>query len=727
MNHPFASKGGKRFSEAWFFAAAWLATGSALDFHSARADTTNLACIADTFIIARNPDNNAGGYTDVAAGRDGNIGDGTRRALYRFDLSGVPAGSLITSAVFRCQVVKQALSGDVDSTFALHAVQAEWGEGTGFGTAGTLAGVGDATWSSRRHTIAAWISAGGDFGPALASTFVSNLGTYSWTSNALIAAVQVWLDQPSQNFGLLLRSQSEGTSKTARRFGSREGGQPAVLQLGFDPPAPPEPTLVLQMSATTNDVMLEWTSTSAQRFDVFYRSDLMAASEWRRAATDVPASTNGTTSWTDAPYVAGPAYEPNSHLFYSVGTLPAAGPALPLAFDLVATNLASPTVLTHAGDGSGRLFVADQTGQIRIIDAGGALLPQPFLDVSSLMTNLTVFAAFGYTNAGLNPFYDERGLLGLVFHPAYTNNGRFFIYHSSPKTGPGIDHESVLVEYAVSSTNANLADPASATVLLRVDEPEFNHNGGSLLFGPDGYLYVSLGDGGGGGDVHGTFGNGQNVTNLLGKVLRLDVDSASPYAIPPDNPFVGGPGREEIYAYGFRNPWKMSFDRGGSNELIVADVGQNVWEEINIVRRGGNYGWRILEGTHAYDASVADLLGIDIGALDAPIHEYKHGPLGISIIGGFMYRGPGYPALVGRYVFGDFSTSFVVPDGALFYIEETRPGIWQRFEFPLPGGARLGRFVKGFGEDEAGELYLLSTTALGPSGTSGDIRRLRAP
>jgi glucose/arabinose dehydrogenase len=287
--------------------------------------------------------------------------------------------------------------------------------------------------------------------------------------------------------------------------------------------------------------------------------------------------------------------------------------------------------------------------------------------------------------------------------------------------------EGILSEFRVSATNTNMADPASERVLLRIDQPEFNHNGGSLAFGPDGFLYVALGDGGGGGDQHPPIGNGQNLGTLLGSILRLDVDSATPYAIPSDNPFAQGGGLPKIYAYGFRNPWGISFDRGGQRRLLGADVGQNLWEEINIILKGRNYGWRIMEGNHLYDYQLAITLGIDPASLAYPIHEYPHGPLGTSVIGGYIYRGADYPALAGKYVFGDFSTSFAQPDGALYYLDETRPGIWERFELRLVGGGRLGRYVKALGEDEQGELYVLSTTALGPSGTTGDVRRLRKP
>jgi glucose/arabinose dehydrogenase len=383
---------------------------------------------------------------------------------------------------------------------------------------------------------------------------------------------------------------------------------------------------------------------------------------------------------------------------------------------VIATNLVSPTVLTHAHDGSGRLFIADQVGQVRVVDNGGNLLPAPFLDISNRMVTLS-------------PGYDERGLLGLAFHPGYATNGRFFVYYAAPPPNPSFDNMTVLSEFRVSSTDTNLADSTIERVLLTINEPEFNHEGADIVFGPDGYLYLGPGDGGGAGDQHGSTGNAQSLTTLLGKILRIDVDSGSPYGIPADNPFVNIPGAQpEIYAYGLRNPWRFSFDRGGAHQGFVADVGQNLYEELDILRNGANYGWRILEGTHAYDPGLATSLGVNIPALDFPIFEYVHGPLGISIIGGFVYRGAGYPDLVGKYVFGDFSTGFAAPDGQLYYLDQTRPGIWERFSFQLwPSGGRLGRFVKGFGEDEAGEIYLLSTTTLGPKGNTGDIHRLVRP
>lgn len=380
-------------------------------------------------------------------------------------------------------------------------------------------------------------------------------------------------------------------------------------------------------------------------------------------------------------------------------------PEFTVVFDIIAEGFNSPIYLTHADDGSNRLFVVDQIGKIFVIK-NGELLSQPFLDITDKIVNLDVS-------------YDERGLLGMTFHPDFEVNNKFYVYYSTPKTGPGINHETVLAEYMVSS-NPDVADKSSERIIFRVDQPEANHNGGQLLFGPDGYLYLGLGDGGGAGDQHGTIGNGQNKSTVLGSIIRIDVNTDNEYDIPPENPFVDTAGKDEIYAYGFRNPWRFSVDRE-TNEIFVADVGQDEWEEINILEMGGNFGWRILEGTHPYDLALADLLGIDIETLIEPIHEYSHS-LGRSITGGYIYRGSENPELYGKYVFGDWSSSFVVPRGSLFYLEQTADGSWQRYN--LVSSSSFNRFILSFGEDENGELYVLSKTNLGPIGTSGDVRKI---
>jgi glucose/arabinose dehydrogenase len=373
----------------------------------------------------------------------------------------------------------------------------------------------------------------------------------------------------------------------------------------------------------------------------------------------------------------------------------------------VAKGFDSPTVLTNAGDGSNRLFVTEQKGKIFII-TDGAKLQTPFLDLSSKMVKV-------------NPLYDERGLLGLAFHPNYETNGRFFVYYSAPKTGMGINHEAIIAEYHVSS-DPDIADPNSESIIFRVDEPEMNHNGGQIAFGPDGYLYIGLGDGGGAGDQHGTIGNAQNISVPLGKLLRIDVDSATPYAIPMDNPFVGVDGLDEIYAYGFRNPFKFSFDTA-TGKLFASDVGQDIWEEVDIVENGGNYGWRILEGNHPYDLALAEQLGINLSSLIPPIYDYSHN-VGHSIIGGYVYQGTQYPQLVGNYVFGDWSESFTIPGGKLYYLNQTQPGEWTCFEFKLTSGKPLHRFIQGFGVDENGEIYFLTTRIIGSLTKSGEVWHL---
>jgi glucose/arabinose dehydrogenase len=424
------------------------------------------------------------------------------------------------------------------------------------------------------------------------------------------------------------------------------------------------------------------------------------------------------------------------------------GDAMTVGVQLVAEGLTSPVYLVEPPDGSGRLFVVDQVGLIRVIEADGTLLPTPFLDWRAKLVTLR-------TN------FDERGLLGLAFHPEYATNGRFFIYYSAPlRDGApaGFDCTSTVSELSVSD-DPDLADADSEAILLQVDKPQFNHNAGTLAFGPDdGYLYVSIGDGGGANDVglghvedwyaDNGGGNGQDVqANLLGNLLRIDVDGAAPYGIPPDNPFAAGAGCadgcDEIYAYGFRNPYRFSFDPGGNHALLVGDAGQGLWEEVSLVTRGGNYGWNVKEGTHCFDAennrvspatcpsSVGEPHPDAGAALVDPVIEYGHasnplGGLGIVVIGGHVYRGDDVAQLRGRYVFGDLSRGFAPPDGTLFAADPSKSGLWRIRELAVadrPGG-RLGHYVFGFGQDAAGEVYVLTTDSLAPSGTTGRVYRI---
>jgi glucose/arabinose dehydrogenase len=413
---------------------------------------------------------------------------------------------------------------------------------------------------------------------------------------------------------------------------------------------------------------------------------------------------------------------------------PTPAPDLSIGLELVVEGLTSPLALMPAGDDSGRLFVLDQTGQIWIITAAGGLAEEPFLDVSDRMVIL-------------NTDYDERGLLGMAFHPDYTANGRFYVYYSAPlrEGAPGgWNHTSHLAEFTVSPDDANIADPDSERIILQVDQPQSNHNGGQITFGPDGYLYVPLGDGGGANDV-GTghtegMGNGQDTRNLLGAILRIDVNNGDPYGIPDDNPFNGTEGREEIFAYGFRNPFRIAFDAGGEGQLFVGDVGQNLWEEVNIVTSGGNYGWRIKEATHCFDpdnpntppAECPDSGPLGEPLID-PVIEYQNanapdGGLGIAIIGGVVYRGSALPLLEGYYIFGDWSTGWGRPDGVLLVAlpGSTEGELWAFEELSVHTNenGRLEEFLLSFGQDADQELYILTSNTAGPAGRTGKVYRV---
>jgi glucose/arabinose dehydrogenase len=324
---------------------------------------------------------------------------------------------------------------------------------------------------------------------------------------------------------------------------------------------------------------------------------------------------------------------------------------------VVARGLSSPVFVTHAGDRRGRLFVVEQPGRIRIV-TGGTLAAAPFLDIASRVL------------AG-----GERGLLGLAFHPDYTRNGRYFVNYTRRPDGA-----TVIAEYRV-STDASVSAP-DERVLLVIAQPYPNHNGGMIAFGGDGFLYIGMGDGGAGGDPQ---NRAQNRQELLGKMLRVDVNGPTPYAIPADNPFAAGGGRPEIWALGLRNPWRFSFDRQ-TRELYAGDVGQNAWEEIDVVRRGGNYGWRLMEGAHCYNPARCDRQGLEL-----PIAEYATASGRCSVTGGYVYRGTALPALTGTYVYGDFCSGeiFALRDGTQRVLLPTRMAI------------------SSFGEDEAGEIYVV--------------------
>jgi glucose/arabinose dehydrogenase len=336
-----------------------------------------------------------------------------------------------------------------------------------------------------------------------------------------------------------------------------------------------------------------------------------------------------------------------------------------IALQPFVSGLTSPVDLQPSRDGTGRLFVVEQGGIIRVIKAG-KLLATPFLNLTNIV------------HSG-----GEEGLLGLAFHPAYKTNGRFFVNYTRVVSG---QHQTIIAEYHVSSTNKDVADPTGA-ILLKVNQPFDNHKGGQLVFGPDGYLYIGLGDGGDQGDP---LKNGQKLSTLLGKMLRIDVDSGAPYKIPPTNPFIGRTGvKPEIWAYGFRNPWRFSFDLQ-SKKLYIGDVGQDAYEEIDIGTIGGNFGWNVMEGAHCYPiGSTCNQSGKIL-----PIAEVPH-PEAEAIIGGFVYRSTVISGLSGYYVFGDFIT------GTIWGLKQVS-GTWQRTTL-----LSTGRAISAFGRDASGTLYVI--------------------
>jgi glucose/arabinose dehydrogenase len=339
-----------------------------------------------------------------------------------------------------------------------------------------------------------------------------------------------------------------------------------------------------------------------------------------------------------------------------LGAVAPAGAEIAIDLDLVVDGLTRPVFVTHAGDGSGRLFVVEQAGRILIVE-NGAVLEPPFLDLTNQVRS-----------------GGEQGLLGLAFHPDFATNRRFFVDYTRAADGA-----TVIAEFHAAALAPDHADPAKR-VLLTIPQPFANHNGGMLAFGRGGRLFIGLGDGGSAGDP----GNrAQNPNALLGKILRIDVDGAQPYAIPENNPFANGGGRPEIYARGLRNPWRFSFDRK-NGRLLVGDVGQERVEEIDIIRRGGNYGWRLMEGSLCYRPTT----GCRRSGLELPIAQYQHRYGRCSITGGYVYRGAALPELAGTYLFGDYCS------GEIFGLRKT---------VLLDTDLRIASF----GEDEAGEVYVV--------------------
>ncbi len=406
----------------------------------------------------------------------------------------------------------------------------------------------------------------------------------------------------------------------------------------------------------------------------------------------------------------------------------AAGPKIKL--EKFVSGINAPLAMVQP-PGDNRMFAIEQWGRVRIIE-GGKLLPTPLLDIRSKIVKQ-------------HPDFDERGLLGIALHPKFKENGKFYVSYSAHLDfGPNLDqmlwydHTNVVEEYTISSHDPNVADPSSARRILSTPWPQFNHNGHWIGFGPDGKLYISMGDGGYANDWgighNVTEGNGQDKAAMHGKILRIDVDARSPgkaYGIPPDNPFVNDRNaKPEIWALGLRNPWRCSFDTG-SGDLFCGDVQQNSFEEVSIITKGGNYGWRRMEASHCFDYTKPDNHppSCDKTGLTEPILEYKNctaqpnGCMGISVTGGYVYRGAA-EALKGKYIFGDWSKSFAEMDGQIFIATKGGDGKWTMEVAEVETMDGKKPYVLAFAQDNAGEVYALTSVTTGPNGSLDTIYKI---
>lgn len=590
---------------------AWVVTPLA-------ADTVEVAPSQDNTIYEESPDasNGAGDYLFMGrTGEDKGIPASLRRALIAFDLSAIPVGAVVTGAQVTFTVDNLPITSAIGGTATLHRLARAWGEGSADagepGGKGADASPEDATWADAFHGSEAWASPGGDFDSAAsgAAPFgadsVPEILVFA-SSAGLVADVQGWVQDPSGNFGWVLRG-DEATVKNARRLVSRDCPQETC----------PDQAPMLTVDYTVPSV-----------------ADHLALTELTGA-------------------------------------------------------LSNPVGVVNAGDGSGRLFIVEQEGIVRIYDTvSDTLLGTPFLDIRAEVYSLPD------SGAG-----SEQGLLGLAFHPDYASNGRFFVnYTASPSAGV---YRTVIAEFAVSGDPDIAVD--TGTTILEFEQEERNHNGGDLRFAPDGYLYIASGDGGGAGDEH---DNAQNLDTLRGAILRIDVDALAPpgaelcgivsmYGIPPGNPFSGtGDGCDEILHYGLRNPWRFSID-AVTGDLWIADVGQSSWEEVNRVpgeAAGLNFGWPCREGMHVYDA-----MATCAPPLTEPVFEYARTEGRCAVTGGYAYRGDRLP-LTGQYVFGDYCTGRI-------WIASGSGDAWASEEWPDAGPA-LG-FLSSFGQGENCELYLV--------------------
>lgn len=383
-------------------------------------------------------------------------------------------------------------------------------------------------------------------------------------------------------------------------------------------------------------------------------------------------------------------------------------------------GLNQPVAMVQTPDG--RIFVAEQWGRIRVVTPDGELLGEPLLDIRHLIVDQI-------------PDFDERGLLGLALHPDFANNGKFYVAYSGHKDPQGrlnellwYDHNNVIAEYTISGENKNLADRFSGRVISSIAWPQFNHNGHWIDFGPDGMLYVSVGDGGYANDWgigHNVrTGNGQDVTTVLGSIMRIDPETGE---AAEGNPDLGPDADPRIWAYGLRNAWRCSFDMGGDNALFCADVGQNSYEEVNVVEAGDNLGWRRMEANHCFNYLEPDNHpeSCDTAGLKMPILEYENCTArpqnckGISITGGYVYRG-GHEPWQGKYIFGDWSKQFGAYDGQIFIGTESENGSWTMETAEVINMDGNIPYVLSFAQDNDGEVYALTSVTTGPAGGAQD-------
>jgi glucose/arabinose dehydrogenase len=416
----------------------------------------------------------------------------------------------------------------------------------------------------------------------------------------------------------------------------------------------------------------------------------------------------------------------------AVGATPTSA-EITVNLQVAADGLTAPLNLVSPPDGTKRRFITEQIGVIKILMPDGKILEEAFLNIRHRIPKL-------------HQDFDERGLLGLAFHPDFKNNGRFFIAYSGYLPGDSelekvvwYSHTNYVAEYRVSKTNPNKADPLSERIVTKIDWPQFNHNGHWIGFGPDGLLYLSTGDGGYANDWgighHVTKGNGQDLMSLNGKILRIDVDKSDPavggaYGVPADNPFVGRQdAKAEIWAYGFRNPWRCSFDMGGGKELFCGDVQQNSIEEIDIVTKGGNFGWRMKEASKCFDFVNPNKhpASCESAGMIDPIIEYPNCNVtqdckGLSVTGGFVYRGSHQP-WQGKYFFGDWSKQFAVRDGRI-YVATNTGGKWTMEDVKVGNMPNFNSYVLAFGQDADGEVYVLTQDTTGPVGGLAKIYKI---